>query len=184
MLTKCQGLAFSEVTCGVSAAKRIKWRDTTQICCGCRKHQAPLASPKNFEDPQNHSSPSKIKAIFVCLAMSALTTMLYEFVGGDLDRPQPYPMLRTWSGCSWSTPSHPAEASSCSPGWLQGMNQNDGRWGQQGGPLHRHVLIPTKTPIEMSPKGQVAIPHPQPKLGSLEILIYKTSPSHLFWGNI
>lgn len=157
-------------------------RDTTQMCCGCRKQQAPLAFPKGFslemQSPQNHSSPSKIKVIFVCLAMCTLTTMLHELAGGCFG---PAPALSHAPDMSRKLPEHtfPSRywtgASSRSPGWLQSVNKKHGWWGEQGGSLHRHILILTKTLIEMSHEGQVAMPHPQPKLRGLEIQVCKVS---------
>lgn len=128
--------------------------------------------------PQSHSSPSKIKAIFVCLAMSAFVTTLYGFGGVALDWPQPYLMPWTWLGCSQSTPSHPGALgriqsvlSRMAPGYEPELSQ----WGQEGGSLHRHILIAAKTLIEMSRECRVAIPHPQPKLAGLGIRACKVS---------
>lgn len=95
-----------------------------------QKEQTPLAPPKSFsqelESPQNCSSPLKIKATFVCLAMSMLTSMSYQF-GGTLLWMVPNPIPRSRHGQDAPRAHLPIKLLDRSQfmlsGWLQSVNQ-------------------------------------------------------------
>lgn len=132
--------------------------------------------PRNGESPKpQHSFKNKGN---ICVLGNVYINDYVTWVGGGdaLDGPQPYPMLQTCPGSSQSTPSHPGIEQEPVHALQVGSRVWTKTW-----LLGRARRIPSqahldpKTLIEMSHEGQVAIPHPQPKLRGLEIQVCKVS---------